>query len=130
MNTLIILAITAAVFGLVIFSKLTGKGAVLMNAHQAKELSGKPEALFLDVRTPQEYAQGHIRNARHIPLAELGGRIAEIAAWKEKSVLVYCLSGGRSASAANLLGKNGFTKVYNLTGGIGAWMEAGFEVER
>jgi rhodanese-related sulfurtransferase len=126
---LITIALIAAVLVLIVYSKRTIKGTVTMNAQQAQSLLTDPDLLILDVRTPQEFGEGHIKNARLIPVAELGGRIAEIAAWKEKPVLVYCRSGGRSASAAQMLVGAGFKKINNLAGGIGAWSVAGFTVE-
>jgi rhodanese-related sulfurtransferase len=129
LNTLILIAIVVVVFGLVILNKLTLKGTALMNVQQAQSLLSNPDLLILDVRTVQEYTQGHIKNARNIPLAELGSRIAELSQWKEKPVLVYCLSGGRSASAAKVLAGSGFAKVNNLEGGIGAWQSEKLPVE-
>lgn len=129
MNTIITIVLISAVIGLIIYSKRTIKGTVTMNPQQAQTLLSDPDLLILDVRTPQEFSEGHIKKARLIPVAELGGRISEITAWKEKTVLVYCRSGGRSASAAQMLVGAGFTKIHNLAGGIGAWSSAGFGVE-
>lgn len=129
MGTTITIMLIAVFLGLIIYSKRTIKGTVTMNAQQAQALLADPELLILDVRTPQEFGEGHIKKARLIPVAELGGRIAEIAGWKNKPVLVYCRSGGRSASAAQLLVGAGFTKVNNLAGGTGAWSAGGFPLE-
>lgn len=85
-------------------------------------------ALLLDVREVSEFAEGHAPNARLIPLGELGGRLAEIAAYKDKPVAVICRSGRRSAKAVKLLQDAGYTKVSNVSGGITAWQKAGLPV--
>ena len=59
-------------------------------------------ALLLDVRTPQEYAAGHLSDAVNIPVQQLPGRMAELGP-VARSVVVYCRSGGRSATAARML---------------------------
>ncbi|HXH73234.1 MAG TPA: rhodanese-like domain-containing protein [Mariprofundaceae bacterium] len=84
--------------------------------------------LFLDVRTPEEYAAGHIPGAKLIPLPELPHRLNEVP--KDRQVYVYCHSGKRSARAATLLGGQGFTNIENVVGGIVAWQGAGYPVEK
>ena len=90
----------------------------------------QPGALVLDVREDAEYAAGHLPRARHIPLGQLAGRIDEIAKFKEKPVIVTCRSGARSGSACRAIKRAGFTQVFNLKGGIGAWSQANLPVER
>ena len=90
-------------------------------------LESHPEALVLDVRNPDEWddALGHIEGARLIPLPELEGRLAEIAAWKDRPVVTVCRSGVRSARAARILSDAGFRQALNLEGGMSAWRRAG-----
>lgn len=99
---------------------------------KAREMieSGKGDLLLLDVRTPDEYREGHLKNAVLIPIQELPERIGEIAGYKEKEVIVYCAVGGRSSKASAMLKEKGFQKVYNMNGGIRAWGGAGYEVVR
>jgi len=82
--------------------------------------------VFIDVRTPEEYAEGHVQGAKLIPLQELEGRVAEVP--KDKRVYVYCRSGRRSVAAANLLVKAGYSNIENVEGGIKAWMAADYPV--
>jgi len=82
--------------------------------------------LFLDVRTPEEYAQGHIEGAKLIPVQELAAHLADVP--KDRQVYVYCHSGRRSARAARLLAENGFKNIENVLGGIEAWKAAGYPV--
>lgn len=92
---------------------------------QQGEASAVPFAI-IDVRTPGEYAEGHVKGARLIPVNELAGRLAEVP--KDRQVYVYCHSGKRSARAAALLASHGFGKVENVLGGIVAWRAAGHPV--
>lgn len=82
--------------------------------------------VFIDVRTPEEYAAGHVKGAELIPLQELERRLAEVP--KDKQVYVYCRSGRRSAEAAALLVKAGYGNIENVMGGIEGWKAAGFPV--
>jgi rhodanese-related sulfurtransferase len=79
---------------------------------------------LIDVRTAAEVARGAIAGARHIELATLPTRIAELD--PAVPYVFYCLSGGRSAQACGYLAQRGFGRLYNLEGGIAAWGRAGF----
>jgi phage shock protein E len=69
-------------------------------------------ATIVDVRTPQEYAQGHYPGATNIPLNELPQRLDKIKEMKQP-IVAYCRSGNRSGMAVSILKLNGFTDVYN-----------------
>ena len=105
-------------------------GARSVGTMEATRLMNQPGALVLDVREDAEFAAGHLPRARHIPLGQLRGRLDELAKFKEKPVLVTCRSGARSGSACRALRKAGFTQVFNLKGGVGAWSQASLPVER
>jgi parallel beta-helix repeat protein len=85
-----------------------------------------PALVILDVRTPSEYDSGHIRNAKLIPLAELAGRLSELN--KADRILVYCKLGGRSSQASQILVDNGFLYVFNMLGGLAAWISEGYPI--
>src|SRR5262245_33231362 len=76
--------------------------------------------VVLDVRTPGEFASGHIPGARLVPVDELEARIGELPP-PETTMLVTCAAGGRSAAACDLLGRRGYARLLNLVGGMGAW---------
>ena len=80
--------------------------------------------LILDVRTAEEYAQGHVEGAVHIPYDQLPQRVGEIAAAKDKDVVLYCRSGRRSEIAAGTLREKGFTRLLHLEGDMLAWEAA------
>ncbi|WP_047986446.1 sulfurtransferase TusA family protein [Ornithinibacillus californiensis] len=77
------------------------------------------KGLILDVREAAEYAFGHIEGAKSIPMGELESRLEELD--KEKEIYVICRTGKRSDLAAQLLTKNGFSKVYNVLPGMTEW---------
>ena len=78
---------------------------------------------LIDVRTAAEVARGAIAGARHIELATLPVRLAELD--PGRPYVLYCQSGGRSAQACGYLAQRGFGHVYNLEGGVTAWGRAG-----
>lgn len=94
-----------------------------VNVDEFAELINKGEAQVLDVRTPEEWSSGTIKDAKKMNFFEKGFNDQLDKLDKTKIVLVYCKSGGRSGKAAKELGKKGF-KVYNLKGGITAWKDA------
>lgn len=72
-------------------------------------------ASILDVRTPEEYKEGHYPGAINIPLSELPQRVNEINEMK-KPIVAYCRSGSRSGMAVSILKQNGLNEVYNAGG--------------
>lgn len=78
----------------------------------------------LDVRTDNEWLEGHIPGARHIPLGDLPERLAEVP--REGPLAVICHSGNRSSIAASLLARHGMPSVINIPGGMGAWEARGY----
>ncbi len=88
------------------------------------------KAIILDVREEHEWKEQHIAGAIHIPLAQVESRVSELEQYKDSNVVVQCRSGKRSAKAASSLKAAGFTKVFNLTGGIIAWGESGLKVTK
>lgn len=85
----------------------------------------RDEAVVIDVREQGEYANGHIANARHIPLGELDRRLPELEKLKGAPVILCCATGSRSRTATAKLKKAGFDSVFNLKGGLSEWEKAG-----
>jgi hydroxyacylglutathione hydrolase len=81
------------------------------------------DVAVIDVRGRDEWEQGHIREATHIPLGHLLERLAEVP--RDRPIIIHCQSGARSAIAASLLKSRGFADVTNLAGGFAAWEAAG-----
>ncbi len=86
--------------------------------------------VFIDVSKPEEWKQGHVAEATHIPLEKLKNRIKEIEKQKNEVVIVISKFGDRSSEASKMLAKNGFTKVYNILGGMVDWKIMGYPVEK
>ena len=89
--------------------------------------AGRSDApLVLDVRSPEEFASGHVPGARNVAYDEVATRLAELGPARE--VVVYCERGPRAAKAAAVLASAGF-EVRHLTGDMSGWREQGLPVE-
>ncbi len=113
-----------------ILPMLMGSGANDVNPAAATLLINREDAQVIDVREAEEFAAGHLPDARNVPLAKLADRIGEIERFKDRPVIVCCASGVRAGKACGQLGKLGFAKVHNLSGGIDAWVAAGYPVKK
>jgi thioredoxin len=101
-----------------------------LTAAEAKAMIETSQPLILDVRTPNEYYNGHLAGATLIPLQQLSQRLSEIQQYKGKEILIYCRSGNRSTVASEILIENGFKKLYNLRTGILGWQKEGFKIQQ
>lgn len=90
-----------------------------LSAGRVEELARSGQAVVVDVRESSEFRTGHIPRAKHISLGQLVHRLKEVP--KDKTVVVVCRSGSRSARAAELLLEAGFRNVYNMSGGMQKW---------
>jgi phage shock protein E len=106
-------------------SSASSASGVHMNANDFSAAMKKPGTIVLDVRTPAEFASGHLPRAKNIDIeaADFATRIAALD--KGSAYAVYCRSGNRSGVAMEQMSAAGFTQVYDLTGGIGAWQGMG-----
>ena len=120
--------IAAIVSGTMLLSSFIRGGGKGVSVTEATLLINREDAFVLDVRETSEWATGHIANARHIALGQLAAHISELEKFKDKPVIVCCASGNRSSSACGTLKRAGFERVFNLSGGIGAWTGAGLPV--
>lgn len=99
-----------------------------ISVQQAYNLTQNPNTVLLDVRTQEEWDEYHPANARHIPLDQLEARASELP--QDKDILVICRSGNRSQSGRDILLQAGFARVTSISGGLLAWSQAGYPVER
>lgn len=94
----------------------------VLNAKDFQQLlAQKSDAQLLDVRTPQETAQGMIEGAKAINFYDANFQAQTQTLDKDKPVFIYCRSGARSAQAVQVLKKQGFNEIYELRGGYNAW---------
>jgi rhodanese-related sulfurtransferase len=84
---------------------------------------------LLDVRTPEEFAAGHVPGARNIPVQELATRLAELDAARSDDIVVYCRTGRRAATALQTLQAKGFEHLLHLEGDMQGWSAGGHRVE-
>jgi rhodanese-related sulfurtransferase len=101
----------------------------VLDVNQFEQKLTGSNTLVIDVRTPQEFAEGHIEGAMNIDYYDIHFENKINAIDKSKTILVYCKSGNRSGKAATILAKNKFKNVYDLSGGITNWIASGKSVE-
>jgi rhodanese-related sulfurtransferase len=102
--------------------------SVNVDPNTVEELRHRDDVVVIDVRDDYEYNDGHIPGATLVPLGQIPNRVDEIP--KDKTVIAVCRSGNRSSQATNFLRQQGFDNVHNMTGGMNAWTQAGYEIEK
>jgi rhodanese-related sulfurtransferase len=107
-------------------SKITG--IPQLSPHQATLLLNRENAVILDLRDKMNFVKGHVINAVNIPFAELDNQFKVIEKYKDQPIIVMLNVGQPISKASTVLQKQGFTKIYNLNGGISAWQNAGLPV--
>ncbi|WP_423678974.1 rhodanese-like domain-containing protein [Undibacterium sp. WLHG33] len=95
---------------------------------QATQYINQGKTLILDVRSADEFATGHLPNAKNIPLPEINNRLKEIEKSKNAVVITVCATGVRSSNAVSVLNKAGFAQVFSLEGGTEAWKTQGMPI--
>ena len=130
-NNLLLIAVAFASGAMLLWPLVRrGTGGPWVSTLEATRMINQKGAPVLDVREPAEFAAGHILGAKNLPVAQFDARAAELDKLKSKPVIVYCDSGSRASSAMPVLKQRGFAEVYNLTGGLPAWQQAGLPVEK
>jgi len=126
-----------AILGLALGAACTGtvddasvQTASISGEALAGQLAAGDAPVVLDVRTPEEFAAGHVPGAVNIPYEQLAGRLDELPAGAEDEVVVHCQRGGRAAKAEAVLHDAGYRNVRDLEGHWQAWEAAGLPVER
>jgi phage shock protein E len=89
-----------------------------------------PSLIVLDVRTPQEYANGHVPGAVNIPYTHLPARISELPGASDKDIVVYCATGVRAERAASRFKENGYRRILHLDGDMKQWEAQSRPVEK
>ncbi|WP_268035479.1 rhodanese-like domain-containing protein [Algoriphagus sp. PAP.12] len=101
-----------------------------LSASDFKDKTDQNKGIILDVRTPQEVSQGKIAGAEVLDFyqPDFLNKVLELP--KDKEIYIYCSAGVRSAQAAEMLIQNGYTKVYQLQGGLGPWVNQGYPLSK
>ncbi|MGQ0547526.1 MAG: rhodanese-like domain-containing protein [Betaproteobacteria bacterium] len=126
----ILLIVVAFVSGAMLVWPLVRRstGGPQIGPAQATHLINREDALVVDVRDPGEYGAGHILGAKNMPVERIEEK--DLPKRKDRPLIVYCDTGSRAAKAAGALRAQGFTRVFSLAGGLGAWQAAGLPVEK
>jgi rhodanese-related sulfurtransferase len=124
LDNIFIVAIAVVSGGALLWPALAPKGR-RATALQVTQLINRGKTTILDVRTAEEFAAGHVRDAKNIPLADLGNRIGELEKSKNRTLVVVCQTGARSDKAVRQLKVAGFEDALSLEGGMTAWTAAG-----
>ncbi len=107
-------------------------GVEKISIHEYRDRFKKQPHLLLDVRSDSEYAAAHAPRAKHLPVEQVAkstrSEMDEVI--KSKPVVCICASGSRSMMAATVIARQGFSPVYSLSGGMGAWQSAGMTIRR
>lgn len=125
--------IVSILFVLVFFASCQAqekKGIQLLPAKEFSQKVASEKGQVIDVRTPKEFQQGHLKNAQNIHLydQDFGQRIEKLD--KKQTVYVYCKAGGRSAEAVEILQNHGFESIIELEGGTDSWSDANLPLEK
>lgn len=112
----------AAVAVLVYELRARAQDFAALSATQAVRLINEG-ALVLDLRAKELYDAGHIGDARHVPADQLESQADSLKKWRERNVIIYCDSGQTGSASARTLNRLGFTKVFNLQGGVSSWVK-------
>jgi rhodanese-related sulfurtransferase len=118
----------ATVLWLFVLATVLGVGAeseqipsTITQQELLQRLEVRTDLFMLDVRTPQEFAAGHIPGAVNVPHTTLSERLEALQSYQDKEIIVYCEAGVRSAKAEKVLRQAGFAKVRHLEGDMAAW---------
>ncbi|MCL4544637.1 MAG: rhodanese-like domain-containing protein [Chloroflexi bacterium] len=113
-----------------LFGRLFGSGGHDGTSVNVSEAHRRQQAgaLIVDVRELEEWIEGHVPGAKHIPLGRLAVKLHELP--RDCELLLLCRSGNRSGVAVSLLQRHGFSNVCNVAGGIVAWERAGLPTQR
>ena len=85
--------------------------------------------IVLDVRTVEEYGRGHLKSSINLPVDQLMEKVEKLLPDKSNTIYVYCLSGSRSEVATEAMSQMGYTKVFNMAGGVLVWRLKRFPME-
>ena len=128
-QALSLLAVVAVLAVLIYELRERARGAGAVSPQDAVRLMNQGAAL-LDVRATEEFAAGHIRGARNLPLERLTDSLDGLKRFKDKPVIVYCEHGANAGTAMRQLAQQGFGKVVSLRGGLSAWRAEQLPVAR
>ncbi len=118
-------------FGFLSLFGLSTQASDMIELSQAAILNDKNYSyIVIDVRSTEEFADGHIPRAINIPLSEISSNLDQFHSFTDKEIVLYCRSGYRANKAAGILSDNGFSKIHHLEGDILGWVKSGLAIEK
>jgi rhodanese-related sulfurtransferase len=130
LDHLLTVAIAVISGGALLFPALMPRGRQATPLQATQMINRGRSTAVIDVRSADEFAAGHLRDAKNMPLADLAKRIGELDKNKVKTVILVCQSGARADKAARQLKSAGFEDIYTLEGGVKAWSAAGLPLSK
>ena len=112
--------IILTLLAMMVLNRITGRKVSAIINEAMQMMQEQADYLIVDVRRPDEFAEGHIPGAVNVPNEDIGDEMPELLPCKDQILLVYCRSGNRSKEASQKLADIGYTKVYEF-GGISTW---------
>jgi len=129
LDNIFIVAIAVISGGALLWPALAPRGK-RVSPLQATQMINRGKTLVLDVRSGDEFAAGHVRDAKHVPLADLANRLGELEKSKGRTVVIVDQNGARADKAARQLQAAGFEDAHALEGGLAAWTAAGLPLTK
>lgn len=127
LENIVIIAIAVVSGGMLLWPMLgKARGGQGVDTLTATQMANQQHAVFVDIRSPEDYAKGHIAQARSIPLEQIDARAQSLP--KNKPLIVVCATGRNAGGAVNSLKAKGLENVVALSGGMQAWHQAGLPV--
>jgi rhodanese-related sulfurtransferase len=130
LDHLLTVAIAVISGGALLWPALAPRGRQATPLQTTQMINRGKSTAVIDVRSADEFAAGHLRDAKNMPLADLSNRIGELDKNRVKTVILVCQSGARANKAARQLKSAGFEDIYSLEGGIAAWSAAGLPLTK
>ncbi|MEY4911217.1 MAG: hypothetical protein RL761_880 [Pseudomonadota bacterium] len=125
-----LLAVALGSATMLFLPQIKGAAGGTLSAAGAVQLINREKAVIIDVSDAEEFALGHINNAKNVPFAQLEDKLASQVKNKELPLILVCTSGARSNRAVSVAKKLGFANVQALAGGLKSWKEANLPLEK
>jgi rhodanese-related sulfurtransferase len=125
-----LLAVALGSATMLFLPQIKGAAGGTLSAAGAVQLINREKAVIIDVSDAEEFAVGHINNAKNVPFAQLEDKLASQVKNKELPLILVCTSGARSNRAVSVAKKLGFANVQALAGGLKSWKEANLPLEK
>ena len=125
-----LIAVAIGSAAMLFWPQIKGAAGGTLTATGAVQLMNREKAVVIDVSEPEEFALGHMNNAKNVPFGQLEDKLSGQVKNKELPLILVCTSGARSNRAVAVAKKLGFTNVQALAGGLKSWREANLPLEK